>query len=146
VEKCALAITEKVLGPDNPRVGEVLHNLARVYEAQGRYPEAELLLKRALAITEKALGPDNADVGARLNNLAWLYTLEGRYAETAPLLKRALAIDRTLFRNMATDVPPSGEKRAKPVGILLCMRSRSTCSYISKAWTLQPRPAKRCSA
>ena len=40
---------------------------------QGRYPEAEPLLKRSLAILEKALGPDHPNVAASLYNLAGLY-------------------------------------------------------------------------
>ena len=34
---------------------------------QGRYAEADPLLKRALAIDEKALGPEHPDVGQSLN-------------------------------------------------------------------------------
>jgi hypothetical protein len=59
---------------------------------QGRYTEAEPLMKRALAITEKALGAEHPDVRIRLNNLAGLYDAQGRYAEAEPLMKRALAI------------------------------------------------------
>ena len=69
-----------------------LNNLAVLYQAQGRYAEAEPLYKRALAIREKALGPDHPDVGTRLNNLAGLYRAQGRYAEAEPLYQRALAI------------------------------------------------------
>jgi hypothetical protein len=35
---------------------------------EGRYAEAELLLKHALAILEKALPPDHPDVAASLSN------------------------------------------------------------------------------
>jgi hypothetical protein len=47
--------------------------LAALYENQGRYADAEPLLKRSLAIREKARGPDHADVAQSLNNLASLY-------------------------------------------------------------------------
>ena len=50
-----------------------LNNLAALYEAQGRYADAEPLYKRSLAICEKALGPDHPDVAMSLNNLAVLY-------------------------------------------------------------------------
>jgi len=53
--------------------------MAEMYQVQGRYAEAEPLLKRSLAITEKALGPDHRDVGTSLNRLAYLYQLQGRY-------------------------------------------------------------------
>jgi tetratricopeptide (TPR) repeat protein len=47
-----LAIREKALGASHPDVGQTLNNLANVYRAQGKYSEAEPLLKRALAISE----------------------------------------------------------------------------------------------
>src|SRR5262245_576288 len=37
----ALAIREKALGPEHPEVGGSLNNLASLYQAQGRYAEAE---------------------------------------------------------------------------------------------------------
>ncbi len=74
-------------GPDHPDVGTSLNNLAGLYQAQGRYAEAEPLLKRSLAIREKALGPEHPDVGTSLNNLARLYQDQGRYAEAEPLLQ-----------------------------------------------------------
>jgi|SRR5687767_3858741 Tetratricopeptide repeat/SEC-C motif len=38
-----------------------LSNLAKLYHVQGRYAEAEPLLRRVLAIRERALGPDHPD-------------------------------------------------------------------------------------
>jgi CHAT domain-containing protein/Tfp pilus assembly protein PilF len=73
-------------------VAQSLNNLAEMYNEQGRYADAEPLLKRALAIYEKALGPDHLDVGTSLNNLAFLYYAQGHYADAEPLFKRALAI------------------------------------------------------
>ena len=52
-----MAIDEKALGPDHPNVAIDLNNLGVLYDAQGKYSEAEPLFKRALAIDEKALGP-----------------------------------------------------------------------------------------
>ena len=66
--------------------------MAELYEAQGRYTDAEPLMKRALAITEKALGPEHPDVGACLDNLAALYVAQARYTDAEPLYKRALDI------------------------------------------------------
>ena len=95
--KRALAIEEKALGPDHPDVAVALNNLADLYQAQGRYADAEPLYKRALAIREKTLGPDHPDVAISLNNLAELYRAQGRYADAEPLYKRALAIrEKTL--------------------------------------------------
>jgi tetratricopeptide (TPR) repeat protein len=54
--KRALKIAEKLLGPENPAIAELLESLAVLYKVQGRYPDAESLLKRALEIKEKTLG------------------------------------------------------------------------------------------
>jgi len=93
----ALAIRERVLGPDHPDVAESLNDLAALYCHQGKYKEAEPLSQRALAITEKARGPEHPHVAIRLNNLAALYNEEGKYAEAEPIYQRALAIrEKTL--------------------------------------------------
>ena len=59
---------------------------------QGRYGEAEPLIKRSLAIREKVLGRDHPDVARSLNNLADLYERQARYDDAEPLYRRALAI------------------------------------------------------
>ncbi len=55
-----------------------LNSVAGVYFKQGRYAEAEPLVKRSLAIREKALGPEHPDVAQSLNNLAVVYVKQGR--------------------------------------------------------------------
>jgi len=43
-------------------VARCLNNLALLDNAQGKYPEAERLVKRALAIREISLGPGHPDL------------------------------------------------------------------------------------
>ena len=74
---------------------------------QGRYADAEPLLKRSLAIYEKALGPDHPDVATSLNNLAVLYSNQGRYADAEPFHKRALAIYEKALGSDHPDVATS---------------------------------------
>jgi tetratricopeptide (TPR) repeat protein len=88
----ALGIDEKALGPNHPVVASDLHNLAKLYRDQGRYTDAEPLLKRSIAITQKVLGPDHPAVAESLDNLAGLYGDQGRHADALPLFKRSLAI------------------------------------------------------
>ncbi|MFM7219328.1 MAG: tetratricopeptide repeat protein [Nodosilinea sp.] len=88
----ALAIREKVLGPDHPDTADSLNYLANFYASQGRYSQAEPLYQRALAIREKALGPDHPSTASSLNNLAFLYQSQGRYSQAEPLYQRALTI------------------------------------------------------
>ena len=61
-----------------------LNNLAGLYQAQGKYAEAEPLYQRALAIWEKALGPEHPDVATSLNNLAALYQAQGSTGRRSP--------------------------------------------------------------
>ncbi len=69
-----------------------LNNLALLYQAQGRYAEAEPLYKRSLAILEKALGAEHPDVAQSLENYAVLLRKTGRDIEAAKLEARAKAI------------------------------------------------------
>ena len=87
----ALAIYEKVGGPEHPAVATVLNNLGQVAKVEDRFAVAEPLIKRSLAIREKVLGPDHPDVARSLNNLAELY--DGRRTRDAEkLFERALAV------------------------------------------------------
>ncbi len=88
----ALAIREKVLGPEHPELVRSLNDLAGLYLAQGDYARAEPLYARALGIREKALGPEHPEVARSLQNLAFLYQAKGDYARAEPLLTRARAI------------------------------------------------------
>ena len=92
LQQHALAISERVLGPDHPAVATYLNNLAWLYHVQGRWAETEPLYRCALALRERALGPDHPDVAASINNLAVLYCAQGRYADAEPLHQRALAL------------------------------------------------------
>ena len=74
-----------------------LDNLAGLYQAQGRYGEAEPLFKRALEVNERVLGPEHPDTLTSVNNLAALYLVQGRYGEAEPLYKRVIeASERVL--------------------------------------------------
>jgi len=57
--KSALAICERMLGPEHPGTLSSLNNLALLYTGQGKYELAEPLLQRALATHERVLGPEH---------------------------------------------------------------------------------------
>ncbi len=88
----ALAIIEKVLGPDHPDTARTLGNLAGLYEAQGKHEQAEPLYQRALAIKEKVLDPDHPSIANILENYAGLLRQMQRNEEAARLEQRAQAI------------------------------------------------------
>src|SRR5271157_1511679 len=93
LQRRALAINEKTLGPNHPLVAAGLNNLATLLYAKGDYAGAEPLYRRALAIQEKALGQDHPSVAIDLNNLASLLYHKGDYVGAEPLFRRAVAID-----------------------------------------------------
>ena len=88
----ALAIREKVLGPEHPDTATSLNNLAFLLQDQGDLAGARPLSERALAIREKVLGPEHPDTATSLNNLASLLQDQGDLAGARPLYERALAI------------------------------------------------------
>ena len=88
----ALAINEKVLGPDHPETATSLNNLASLLNTLGEYDAARPLYERALAIYEKVLGPDHPSTATSLGNLAGLLDTLGESDTARPLYERALAI------------------------------------------------------
>ncbi|WP_374689551.1 tetratricopeptide repeat protein [Promineifilum sp.] len=94
----ALAVRERVLGPDHPTAAEQaatatsLNNLGGLLYAQGDLAGARPYLERALAVSERVLGPDHPDTAASLNNLGALCYYEGNLPDAAAYMRRALAI------------------------------------------------------
>ena len=76
-----------MLGQEHPDTLTSVNNLALLYQAQGRYGEAEPLYRRALEARERVLGPEHPETLTSVNNLALLYRAQGRYGEAEPLLQ-----------------------------------------------------------
>jgi hypothetical protein len=81
----ALAIKERVLGPEHPDVAMTLNNLAVRYKADGEYAKAEPLYQRALAIFEAALGPTQPKVITCRRNYAQLLCERQRQPKSSAL-------------------------------------------------------------
>jgi len=96
----ALAIYEKVFGPDHPSTARGLNNLAVLLGATGDYAAAHPLYERSLAIREKFFGPDHPDTADILNNLAGLLDATGAYAAAESLYRRLIgAFEMTFGKN-----------------------------------------------
>jgi tetratricopeptide (TPR) repeat protein/DNA-binding XRE family transcriptional regulator len=93
----ALAIQERVLGPDHPDTAWSLHHLGTVLWWQGMYAEARAYLERALAIREQVLGLDHPDTAGNLSNVGVVLWRQGAYAEARAYLERALAIQERVL-------------------------------------------------
>ncbi len=66
----ALAIRERVLGPDHPDTAYSCNNQGTLFAYEGNFDEAVALVRRALAIFEKALGPQHPLTRQTRDNLA----------------------------------------------------------------------------
>ncbi len=82
----------KVLGPEDPRLGVSLNDLAQVHFALGNYEDAESLLEESLGILTKRLGLGNPWTITTLNNLARLYAETGRYSQAAVLYHQVVKV------------------------------------------------------
>jgi tetratricopeptide (TPR) repeat protein len=93
----ALAMHEKLLGPNHPKVGLSLNNLAEISWHQNDLEEAESLYRRALAIKLKTIGLLHPSTEKTVNNLAQIYREQGRYQEAYHLFEDSVAIaEKTL--------------------------------------------------
>ena len=80
------------MGSNHPHIAFVLNDLGLLYEAQGRYAEAEPLFQRGLAIREAALGSNHPDLATSLENYAALLRATQRAEQAAKLEARAKMI------------------------------------------------------
>ncbi len=98
-----MEIREQKLGKDDPSTQTSMNNLAMLYQAQGKYAEAEPLYKEVLTFREKTLGKDHKDTVAARQNLADIKDLQNpklqqwkREAEKAIVLIEKDKIDEVL--------------------------------------------------
>jgi tetratricopeptide (TPR) repeat protein len=76
--------------------------LARFYQAQSLFIEAETYFQQCLDQSETRFGADHPDTANSLNNLALLYQAQGKYESAEPLYQRALDIRE---RQLGADHP-----------------------------------------
>lgn len=69
-----------------------LHAAAILLDHQGRYAEAEAMLRNKLAIIEDSFGGVHSSHNSTMNNLANVLMQQGRYAEASNILTRQLEI------------------------------------------------------
>jgi tetratricopeptide (TPR) repeat protein len=103
----ALAIRERALGPQHPRVASSLNNLASLHAVTGSYDQAKVLFERALTIWQETLGPEHPHVATTFSNLAGVHFSTGSYEKARTLNERALAIREKALRPDHPDIAAS---------------------------------------
>ena len=93
----ALAIDEKVHGPEHPTVAIDANNIGQILKAQGDLEGALEWTKRALAIDEKVYGVEHPTVAIRANNIGAILQAQGDLEGALEWTKRALAIDEKVY-------------------------------------------------
>ena len=84
----ALAIRERLLGPQSLQLADTLNTLGMVHRLQERYVDAERYYRRALAI--QRAHPPTPELGITLNNLGQLAAARGRSKEALELFHQAV--------------------------------------------------------
>jgi tetratricopeptide (TPR) repeat protein len=89
-------LKQKPLGSNQTLIAYSLKFIGFVYAGEGRYADAEPLLRQSLEIDEKARSPNNVDY-ATLNRLAIVYENLGRFVDAEALYKCSLGIREKVF-------------------------------------------------
>jgi tetratricopeptide (TPR) repeat protein len=87
----ALALREKLVGPDHPYVLQSLNALVRETATAGHFEEAMRYTQRTMALIDRVFGPEDARHCMMQSNLANVYLEWGDHAEDALREARAAA-------------------------------------------------------
>ncbi len=88
----ALAIRERVYGPDHPRVASTVNELGAVALGADRLDEAETYFLRVIAIYRKVHGDNHYQTGIGLSNLASVYMAGKQFPRAEKLFREAIVI------------------------------------------------------
>ncbi len=93
----ALAMLERLLGPEHERVGHILSDLGSLLDDLGRLDEAEVYLRRALEISRHQLGDDHARIAEILHLLGITLGKRGKLDECGRCIERSIEIQRRVY-------------------------------------------------
>ncbi len=93
----ALAIQQRVLGPDDRDTLATTETLGWIALGQGRYADAEKSFRAAADGRSRVLGPENPQTLSAYASLGWTIHQEGRYSEGDKLLSDALEKQRRIL-------------------------------------------------
>ena len=107
----ALGVKQSLFKGDHPSVALSLNNLACLYDAQGRYSDAEPYYQQALAMRQRLFKGDHPDVAQSLSNLAVFFAATDRHAEALELMQKAIKIENRIARRELTASSESNRLR-----------------------------------
>jgi tetratricopeptide (TPR) repeat protein len=93
----ALSIRQEQLGPDDPKVAEVIERLGALSFNRGKYADAEALFRKAFDIDVRALGEKNVVVAYVMGDIGAALREQGRYAEAQTIVERSVTLRRELL-------------------------------------------------
>ena len=97
---CSVGFWKTALGPV-ATIARILvaarHGIAWSLGLQGRYPEAEQIIRQVIADRRRLLGTNSAKTLASMYRLAWIIAGQGRHAEAEALYVKILARQREIL-------------------------------------------------
>jgi tetratricopeptide (TPR) repeat protein len=95
--RAALAIRERVLGPDAPLTVMVRQHLAKSVLELGRLDEAEALMRRALDASARTLGDQDPETASLRVSLADVVSRRGDHEAAEAMQREALAVQERVL-------------------------------------------------
>lgn len=122
------------------RVGAILHNLGSIRYRQGRYAEAESLVRNAIEEGERTVGAQHSDIGVARNTLGGILMLTGDLAGAQTELEAA----RTILKAGAA-APHNLAMNATTLGSVAQMQGRldEAVAHLTEAAAQQERATSR---
>jgi tetratricopeptide (TPR) repeat protein len=118
----ALESRQKARESDPVNLAVALADLAMVYKYQGKFGEAEKLLRQGLAILEEKLSPDDPMLTSVLSPLCATQTAEGKYRQALTLTERT----RQILRKDPRVADPDLLNTMSTLGMLYSVTGRFT--------------------
>jgi tetratricopeptide (TPR) repeat protein len=100
----SLAIYQRILGPNHPRVASVLSQEGAVYMADGKYSLAEKDMVRSLEVLEKTCPGCTFEQLVSESNLGLLRLRQGKYEDADRLLSNVVSTEERYLAHPGSDM------------------------------------------